>query len=348
MPQDVVQLMATLQESEERLQLALEAGGLGVWQIDLASDCSTWWPGMERLHGLAPGSPPLHGDAYFEVIDPRDRDRVRAAIREAIVKTGWHRVEYRVRWPDGRARWIEARGRVRRDDAGRALTVSGVCVDVTRRKHVEHDLKFLAEASAELASVNDYASTLDRIARLAVPRFADWCAVDMQQPDGSLRRVATAHVDPGKECLLHEMHERYPPDPLAPVGTWHVLRSGRGDLVPEISDEMLDAGAADPQLREMLRQLGMRSYIGAPLNTRGRTLGVLTFITTRSGRRYGPDDLALAEDLARRAAVAIDNAQLLAAMRESDRGKDEFLATLAHELRNPLAPICNGRADHAR
>ncbi|HYD74587.1 hybrid sensor histidine kinase/response regulator [Ramlibacter sp.] len=340
--QDVAQLAATLAESEERLRLAVEAGGMGVWQIDLQTNRSTWWPGMERLHGLPPGSPPLHGEAYIEAIDPRDRDAVRAAIREAIVKTGWHRIEYRVHWPDGRVRWIEARGRVRRSEAGKALSLSGVCVDVTRRKHIEHDLKFLAEASAELASVNDYPGTLDRIARLAVPRFADWCAVDIQQPDGSLRRVATAHVEPGKERLLREMHERYPPDPLSPVGTWHVLRTGRGDLVPEISDEMVSAGAADEHLREMLRQLGIRSYIGAPLNTRGRTLGVLTFITSRSGRRYGPEDLALAEDLARRAAVAIDNAQLLAAMRESDRAKDVFLATLAHELRNPLAPIWNG------
>ncbi|WP_332814741.1 hybrid sensor histidine kinase/response regulator [Ramlibacter sp.] len=340
--QDMARLAATLQESEERLQLAVEAGGLGVWRIDLESGLATWWPGMERLHGLPPGSPPLHGEAYLEAIDPRDRDKVRAALRESIVRTGWHRVEYRVHWPDGRVRWIEARGRVRRDDRGRAMSMSGVCVDITRRKHVEHDLKFLAEASAELAGVNDYTGTLDRIARLAVPRFADWCAVDMQQPDGSLQRVATAHVDPGKERLLHEMHERYPPDPLSPIGTWHVLRTGRGDLVPEISDEMLEAGAADEHLREMLRLLGMRSYIGAPLNSRGRTLGVLTFITSRSGRRYGPEDLALAEDLARRAAVAIDNAQLLAAMRESDRAKDVFLATLAHELRNPLAPIWNG------
>ncbi|WBY01105.1 ATP-binding protein [Ramlibacter tataouinensis] len=340
--QEVALLAANLQASEERLQLAVDAGGLGVWQVDLESGLHTWWPGMERLHGLPAGSQPLHGEAYFEAIDARDRDRVRAAIREAIVRTGWSRVEYRVRWPDGRVRWIEARGRVRRGDNGRALSMSGVCVDITRRKHVEHDLKFLAEASAELAGVNDYAATLDRIARLAVPRFADWCAVDMLQPDGSLRRVATAHLDPARERVLHEMHEHHPPDPQVRVGTWHVLRTGRGDLVPEISEEMLEAGAGDDQLREMLRQLGMRSYIGAPLNTRGRTLGVLTFVTTRSGRRYGPEDLALAEDLARRAAVAIDNAQLLAAMRESDRAKDVFLATLAHELRNPLAPIWNG------
>lgn len=339
---DAADFAATLAESEDRLRLAVEAGGMGVWQIDLESNRSTWWPGMERLHGLLPGSPPLHGEAYFEAIDPRDRDMVRAAIREAVVKTGWHRVEYRVHWPDGRVRWIEARGRVRHGDGGQALALSGVCVDVTRRKHIEDDLKFLAEASAELAGVDDYPGTLDRIAKLAVPRFADWCAVDIQQPDGTLRRVAAAHVDPGKEHLLHEMHERYPPDPLSPVGTWHVLRTGCGDLVPEISDEMVSAGAADEHLREMLRQLGIRSYIGAPLNTRGRTVGVLTFITSRSGRRYGPEDLALAEDLARRAAVAIDNAQLLAAMRESDRAKDVFLATLAHELRNPLAPIWNG------
>ena len=125
-----------------------------------------------------------------------------------------------MRWPDGGARWIEARGHVRRDDAGKALSMSGVCVDVTRRKHIEHDLKFLAEASAELASVNDYPSTLDRIARLAVPRFARLVRSSTWQTsrDGSLRRVATAHVDPAKrqQPAARDGHERYPPDPLGP------------------------------------------------------------------------------------------------------------------------------------
>jgi signal transduction histidine kinase len=297
---------------------------------------------MDRLHGLAPGTPTPDRDAYQAMIHPDDRERFVHALERSVAGTGWHRLEYRVIWPDGSMHWLEARGRVKRDANGRPAVMAGVCQDITRRKHTESDLEFLAQASAELAGVADYQTTLDRIARLAVPQFADWCAIDLLLPDGRLHRVAAAHVDPAKVHLAHELHRRYPPDPESPVGTWSVLRSGKGILVPVITEDVLEARASAPEPLEMLKQLGLRSYIGAPLNARGRTMGVLTFVTSESGRRYESEDLSLAEDLARRAAVAIENAQLLLAMKESDRAKDVFLATLAHELRNPLAPIWNG------
>jgi PAS domain S-box-containing protein len=338
----VADLEESLQQSEEQLQLALEAGGMGVWQVDLATGKSAWSHGMERLHGLPAGTPAPDVDQYDAMVHPEDREQACAAVKESIERTGWHRVEYRVVWPDGTVRWLERRGRVRQDESGRPVSMAGVCQDITRRKHTEHDLTFVAEASAELAGVSDVQATLDRIARLAVPHFADWCAIDLLQPDGTLQRVAAAHVDPDKVQLAHDLHRRYPPDPASATGTWAVLRTGRGSLIPEITDETLQAGSTDPELLAILRSLGLYSYIGAPLIARGKTLGVVTFITIRSRRRYGPQDLALAEDLARRAAVALDNAQLVLALKESDRAKDVFLATLAHELRNPLAPIWNG------
>ena len=353
--QEPARLADTLQESEERLQIALEAGGMGIWEIDVPTGQSTWWPGMERLHGRSAEAPAPDRAAYLAMIHPDDRDRFRQAVERSVSGSGWHRVEYRVVWPDGTVHWLEARGRVKRDANGRPLVMSGVCLDITRRKHTELDLQFLAQASAELAGVADYQTTLDRIARLAVPHFADWCAIDLLLPDGRLHRVAAAHVDADKVHLAHELHRRYPPDPESPVGTWNVLRTGQGMLVSDITNEMVVAGTSDPELLAILRDLGLRSYIGAPLTARGRTMGVLTFVTAESGRRYNGEDLALAEDLARRAAVAIENAQLLVAMKESDRAKDVFLATLAHELRNPLAPIWNGlsiikrsRSDPAR
>ncbi|HSH88904.1 MAG TPA: ATP-binding protein [Ramlibacter sp.] len=210
----------------------------------------------------------------------------------------------------------------------------------------ESDLKFLAQASAELAGLTDYQATLDKIAHLAVPHFADWCTVDMLADGGSLHRVSVAHVDPAKEELARELYRRFPPDParITGGGPWNVIRTGQPEIVSNISDSMLAAAINNPDYLQVLRELGLRSYLGVPLTVRGKTLGVITFVTTESKRNYTEEDKALAVDLAQRAAVAIENAKLLRALQESDRAKDVFLATLAHELRNPLAPVWNGLA----
>jgi signal transduction histidine kinase/integral membrane sensor domain MASE1/ActR/RegA family two-component response regulator len=209
------------------------------------------------------------------------------------------------------------------------------------RRRSEVVSRFLADASAALAAVTDYESTLQKVARLAVPFYADWCAVDMLEEDGSLRRLAVAHVDPTKVQLAQELQRRYPPDPAAPQGVWNILGTGRPEIIADISDDFLIARVKDPELLRILRELGLKSYIGVPLTARGKVLGVITFIAAESGRRYEPSDLAAAEDLAQRAAVAIENARLYQALLEADRRKDDFLAVLAHELRNPLAPLRN-------
>jgi signal transduction histidine kinase/integral membrane sensor domain MASE1/ActR/RegA family two-component response regulator len=201
--------------------------------------------------------------------------------------------------------------------------------------------RFLADASAALAAVTDYESTLQKVACLAVPFYADWCCVDMLEEDGNLRRLAVAHVDPTKVELAHELYRRYPPDLAAPQGVWNILRTGKSEIIPEISDGHIAATVKDRELIRILRELGLKSYIGVPLAARRKVLGVITFVTAGSGRRYEPSDLAAAEDLAHRAGVAIENARLYQALLEADRRKDEFLAVLAHELRNPLAPLRN-------
>jgi PAS domain S-box-containing protein len=206
----------------------------------------------------------------------------------------------------------------------------------------EQTARYLANASAALAVLVDFDSTLQKVASLAVPAFADWATVDLADGDGPLRRVAVAHSDPAKVELAHEVHRRFPPDPAAPQGVWNILRTGRGEIVPEITDDMLVQSVKDDGLLRTMRELGLKSYLGVPLKVRGKTLGVVTFIAAESGRRYDEADLATAQDLADRAAIAIENAQLYRELRDADQRKDEFLATLAHELRNPLAPIRNG------
>ena len=170
-------------------------------------------------------------------------------------------------------------------------------------------LAFLADASAELSSSLDYAQTLAKVASLVVPTFADWCAIDVVE-DGRLQRVAVAHVDPEKVQLARSLEERYPSNPDAPRGTWHVLRTGKAELIPEITDEMLVASARDEEHMRIALDLQLRSAVVVPLIAHERVLGVMTWVAAESDRRYAEGDLAFAEDVARRAAVAIDNAEL--------------------------------------
>jgi PAS domain S-box-containing protein len=227
------------------------------------------------------------------------------------------------------------------DEAGNVVRWFGTSTDIHEQKRAEESSRYLAEASAALASVVDHESTLQKVASLAVPYFADWSAVDMVNDDGSLRRLAVAHQDADKIALVHQLMQDYPPDPTSPSGAHAVLRTGKPQIISEISDDMLVQGAKDERHLSLIRSLGLKSYICVPLIVAGNALGVLTFATAESGRRYTEADLVLAMDLASRAAVAIENTQLYQALRETDRRKDEFLATLAHELRNPLAPIRN-------
>jgi hypothetical protein len=170
-------------------------------------------------------------------------------------------------------------------------------------------LAFLARASAELASSLNYRSTLANVARLAVPSLADWCAVAMLN-DGVLQTLAVEHVDPAKVAWARDLEQRYPPDPDALVGPANVVRTGVSELYAEITDEMLVAGARDEDHLRLSRELELRSALIVPLQARARTLGTITLVRAETMRSYGPDDLAVAEDLGRRAGVAIENAEL--------------------------------------
>jgi PAS domain S-box-containing protein len=220
-------------------------------------------------------------------------------------------------------------------DNGRLL-FTVVLRDITERKRAADRLHFLAEAGEALAGSLDSDQTLALVARLAVPTLGDACLADVDY-GGLLHRVASAHVDPNAELILRDMARRFPPDPAGALPAARVLRTHDPVLVPEVTEDWLAECIGIEEHREMFRQLRVRSIMAVPLIAHGRSVGALSFHSSRRG--FGPDDVQLAADLARRAALAIDNARLHDELHAAIRARDEMMGIVSHDLRNPVQAI---------
>src|SRR3954447_11965629 len=216
--------------------------------------------------------------------------------------------------------------------AGVGIVVSDTTASVQAARARERALErtqFLADVSALLDASLDYDETLAAVADLAVRRIADWCSIDMVDAEGGLRNVAVAHVEPEKVALARELQQRYPPDLDAPTGSANVaLRTGEPELYAEITPDLLERAGADEEQVQLIRDLGMTSAMVVPLRARDRVLGALTLIATTGRPSYGPDDVAFAEQVAARAAIAVDNARLYREARDQERGSEEARALL--------------------
>jgi PAS domain S-box-containing protein len=267
------------------------------------------------------------------LIHPDDRTEARARWDAAVAAGEPYDVEYRLRGADGAFRWFLARAIPLKDGMGRVTRWFGTCTDIETRKRATQKERFLAESSAALASSLDYETTLATVASLAVPDLADWCVVHVVEADANVRRLAVAHADPGKVKWAQELQSRYPYDPDSPRGIANVLRTGRTEFYPVISDEMLVAGALDEDHLRLMRQVGFTAVMIVPMIARGNVLGAITFVSAESGRPYEPADVAVAEDLAHSAALAVDNARSFKAAREELERREETERRLrAHQL----------------
>ncbi|WP_337176465.1 ATP-binding protein [Paludisphaera sp.] len=280
-------------------------------------------------------------DAWLAAIHPDDVELVLGARSRSREHGDGTEIEYRIRGRDGNYRWFLGRSVWIRDDDGKLVRRIGTATDIDDQKRAVRAARFQADAGARLAALTDAETALREVARLAVPAFADWCAADILDSRGGLRRVAAVHDERDPDWVVQTVSHRYRLRPDVSGGLFEVLAKRRPSLIADLTDEILRAAARNEEHLTALRAFAPRSYMCVPLVGHEGVLGALSFVTSRSGRRFDDDDLALAVDLGARAAVALENARLLDRLREADRRKDEFLATLAHELRNPMAPISN-------
>ena len=336
---DVTERKGTLEalsQSEERFRLLIEnVRDYAIFVQDPQGRVASWNEGAERILGYAADD--VLGEHFSRFLPPEDvaaglpEDELRtAATRGHAEIEGW-----RIR-KDGSRFWANIVMTPLRDDAGVLRGFAKVIRDVTESRRTQERLQFLADASKILSASLDYEKTLAEVARLAVPALADWCAVHIVDANGQPQQLALTHADPQKLELASELQRRYPPDPGEARGVWNVIRTGEPEFVETIPDSVLRAAARDEEHYQLLQSLGLTAYMIVPLVSRARTLGTLTLVADGSGRRYGPADVTVAEDLASRAATAVDNALLYRDAQEAIGVRDEFLSLASHELRTPV------------
>lgn len=246
---------------------------------------------------------------------------------------------------DGSHGYIRASSAPVRDDAGKMIAGIVTFDDVTEERKAEDARKFLLKATELLSSSLDYEQTLAQVTQIAVPGLADWCAIDVLEA-GKIRRLAVAHVDPAKVELARTLYEKYPPALEDEGGVGAVLRTGESRWMADIPEALIIATIADPVRRADTLKLGLRSFIAVPLVARGAVLGALSLVHAESGRNHTEADKQVAEELARRAAVAMDNALLYRraqeALGEQQRLREleqQLIAIVSHDLRNPIDAV---------
>jgi len=252
----------------------------------------------------------------------------------------------------GEERWSADQSTAIFDDQGQVEMAVNILHDITELKSVERSQRVLAEAGRLLSASLDAPTRLTNLVQMIIPTLADWCAVDVAGPDNTIQRVAVAHIDPAKVALAHELQGRYPVNVDSPTGVPHVLRSGTSEYYPSLSLETILASAQSDEQRELIRDLKLRSIMIVPLLAHGRTLGALSFVWAESGQQYSPADLALAEELGRRAGLALDNAVLYEQMQQLNTELEQRIAERTSQLETSngllLAEIAERRQAHRR
>ncbi|HEX6252363.1 MAG TPA: ATP-binding protein [Gemmatimonadaceae bacterium] len=338
-----------VEASRERLRLLLDSAESGMYGIDEHGRCTFINPAAARMLGYDQKElvgDLIHDRVHYAHADGSPYPFEQCPIRKALITGSRVRRDDEVYWRKDGSRLSVDYTAAPMLGGGKVRGAVVSFLDITDRKRETEIRTFLADATEALNSSLDYNSTLRTVAELAVPRLGDWCAVDMLR-DGKLERLAVVHRDPEKLNMVLELTRDRPPRLDAPVGSGKVIRTGRPELITEIPEEVLVASAeGDVKLIQALQKLDLHSLLGVPLISEGKPIGAIVCVMAESGRRFTEQDLQVAEDLASRASLAIENALLYekaeaarAHAEAADAAKSQFLASMSHELRTPLNAI---------
>jgi PAS domain S-box-containing protein len=279
-------------------------------------------------------------------VHPDDLPAFDAERKKASVTGTPFEVGYRLRRAaDGVYIWHVARVVPLRTDQGQVAAWIATATNVDEQRTRENEQHYLVEASRVLGTSLDLRQTLSDVAKLLVPQMADWCAIDIVKEDVGIDRQAVAHVDPSKVALAWDLWKRAPPKPEDPHGVYAVLRSGQAEVLSEVTDELLVASIPEPEMLALVRSLGLRSSMCVPLLVRGRTIGALTLVTSESNKLYTPRDLAFATELARRVAVAVDNARLYGVAEAARTAAEAMAADVIEQSRTVEQALIAMRAE---
>ena len=330
-------------ELTDHLLLALSAGELGTWRWETGSGAITWDIATETMFGVAPGQFDGTMEMYLSCVHPEDREAVLASVADAVASASSYTVTHRVVWPDGTVHWVQGRGHAIVDANGDVSGTIGCVGDVTERRTAElhaqarvrsaeryaglerlqrERLEFLTSLNDITLEARDHRDLMARVARAAVPRLGDWCAVHFLHRPDTIPVTEVAHVDPQKVSWVVGLQSRFPFDPDSAIGVPAVIRTGVTEFIADLDETLLqkvvDASPdIEPQfLREVLDELGISSEISVPLRTKAGVIGVIQFVSAESGRKYDHDDVSLAEAVAGRVAAALHNTWLSDSQRE--------------------------------